>query len=75
MIETRRNFSRRILFRLLFLGVIVAVILFVSYGYVNDLYLKNQLTPVGLVINSGIILAFLLGLIKVISSLWYYMNE
>ena len=75
MIETRRNFSRRILFRLLVLGVIVAVILFVNYGYVNDLYIRNQLTPVGLVINSGILLAFLLGLIKVISSLWYYMNE
>ncbi|MEN8205311.1 MAG: MotA/TolQ/ExbB proton channel family protein [Pseudomonadota bacterium] len=75
MIETRRNFSRRILFRLLVLGVIVAVILFMSYGYINDLYLENQLTPVGLVINGGILLAFLLGLIKVISSLWYYMGE
>jgi hypothetical protein len=52
MIETRRNFSRRILIRLLVLGVIVAGILFVNYGYINDLYLKNQLTPVGLVINS-----------------------
>ena len=69
MIETRRNFSRRILFRLLVLGVIVAAILFMNYGYINDLYLKNQLTPVGLVINSGILLAFLLGLLKVISSL------
>ena len=75
MIETRRNFSRRILFRLLVLGVIVAAILFISHGYINDLYLKNQLTPVGLVINGGILLAFLLGLLKVISSLWYYMNE
>jgi len=75
MIETRRNFSRRILFRLFVLGVIVAVILFMNYSYINDLYIKNQLTPVGLVINSGIVLAFLLGLIKVISSLWYYMNE
>ena len=75
MIETRRNFSRRILFRLFVLGVIVAVILFMNYSYINDLYIKNQLTPVGLVINSGIVLAFLLGLIKIISSLWYYMNE
>ena len=75
MIETRRNFSRRILFRLLVLGVIVAVILFMNYGYINNLYIKNQLTPVGMVVNSGIMLAFLLGLVKVISSLWYYMNE
>jgi hypothetical protein len=75
MIETRRNFSRRILFRLFVLGVIVAVILFMNYSYVNDLYIKNQLTPVGIIINGGILIAFLLGLIKVISSLWYYMNE
>jgi hypothetical protein len=75
MIETRRNFSRRILFRLLVLSVIVAVILFMNYGYVNDLYIQNQLTPVGLIINSGILLAFLSGLLKVVSSLWFYMNE
>jgi hypothetical protein len=75
MIETRRNFSRRILFRLLVLAVIVAVIVFMNYSYVNDLYIKNQRTPVGMIINSGIMLAFLLGLIKVVSSLWYYMNE
>jgi hypothetical protein len=75
MIETRRNFSRRILFRLLVLSVIVAVILFMNYGYINDLYIQNQLTPVGLIINSGILLAFLSGLLKVVSSLWFYMNE
>ncbi|MGB5179282.1 MAG: MotA/TolQ/ExbB proton channel family protein [Gammaproteobacteria bacterium] len=75
MIETRRNFSRNMLFRLVFFGVIAVVIVLANYGYVNDLYLKNQLTPVGIIINGGIMLAFLLGLIKIISSLWYYMNE
>ena len=75
MIETRRNFSRRMLFRLVVLSVIVTVILFINYGYINDLYLRNQLTPVGLVINGGIVLAFLLGLVKVITALWFYMQE
>ena len=75
MIETRRNFSRRMLFRLVFFGVIAVAILLASYGYINDLYLENQLTPVGLIINGGIMLAFLLGLIKIISSLWFYMQE
>lgn len=75
MIETRHNFSRRMLFRLVVFGVIVVAILVSNYGYINSLYLKNQLTPVGLVINGGILIAFLLGLIKVISSLWYYMQE
>ena len=75
MIETRRNFSRRMLFRLVIFGVLAVVIVLANYGYINDLYLKNQLTPVGLVINGGIMLAFLLGLIKIITSLWYYMQE
>ena len=75
MIETRRNFSRRMLFRLVFFGVIAVAILLANYSFINDLYLENQLTPVGMIINGGIMLAFLLGLIKIISSLWYYMNE
>jgi hypothetical protein len=75
MIEIRRNFSRRMLFRLVVFGVIAVAILLANYGYVNNLYLKNQLTPVGIIINGGILLAFLLGLIKVITSLWYYMQE
>jgi hypothetical protein len=75
MIETRRNFSRRMLFRLVVLGVLVAGILVAKYDYVNDLYLSNQLTPVGLIINGGILVAFLLGLFKVISSLVFYMQE
>ena len=75
MIETRRNFSRRMLFRLVIFGVLAVVIVLANYGYINDLYFKNQLTPVGLVINGGIMLAFLLGLIKIITSLWYYMQE
>jgi hypothetical protein len=75
MIEIRRNFSRRMLLRLVVFGVIAVAILLANYGYINNLYLKNQLTPVGMVINGGILFAFLLGLIKVVSSLWYYMQE
>jgi len=75
MIEIRRNFSRHILLRLVVLGVVVVAILLANYDSIDALYLKNQLTPVGLIINSGIMLAFLLGLIKVIASLWHYMQE
>lgn len=75
MIEIRRNFSRHILLRLVVFGVIAAAIVLVNYDYINELYLQNQLTPVGLIINGGIMLAFLLGLIKVIASLWHYMQE
>jgi hypothetical protein len=75
MIEIRRNFSRRILLRLIILGVIVAVILLASAGYISQLYLERQMTPVGLFINGGIMLIFLLGLVKVVAALSYYMQE
>jgi hypothetical protein len=75
MIEIRRNFSRRMLLRLVVFGVIAVAILLANYGYINNLYLKNQLTPVGIIINGGILFAFLLGLTKVVTSLWYYMQE
>jgi len=75
MIEIRRNFSRRILIRLIIFGVIVAIILLASTGFISQLYLDRQVTPVGLFINGGIMLIFLLGLVKVVTALSYYMQE
>jgi hypothetical protein len=75
MIEIRRNFSRRILLRLIVLGVIVTIILLANIGFISQLYLERQVTPVGLIINGGIMLIFLLGLVKVITALSYYMQE
>lgn len=63
------------LFRLLLLGMAVLVILFANIRFINDLYFTHQLTRAGLVINSGIIAIFVLGLIKIITSLLYYMRE
>jgi hypothetical protein len=75
MIETRHNFSRRMLLRLVVFAVIIIAVILANYSYINSLYLENQLTSLGMIVNGGILVAFLLGLIKVISSLWYYMNE
>jgi len=75
MIESRSNFSRRILIRLIVLGAVVAVALLANYQFINELYLKNQQTPVGMFVNGAILLVFLLGLVKVVTSLSYYMQE
>jgi len=75
MIESRSNFSRRMLIRLIVLGTIVGIILLVNYQFISELYLKNQQTPVGLIVNGGILLVFLLGLVKIITTLSYYMQE
>ena len=75
MIETRSNFSRRMLIRLIVLGAIVVAILLANYQFINELYLKNQQTPVGLIVNGAILLVFLLGLVKIVTTLSYYMQE
>ena len=75
MIESRSNFSRRMLIRLIVLGTIVGIILLANYQFISELYLKNQQTPVGLIVNGGILVVFLLGLVKIITTLSYYMQE
>jgi len=63
------------LIRLIVLGAVVAIALLANYQFINELYLKNQQTPVGLFVNGAILLVFLLGLVKIITSLSYYMQE
>lgn len=75
MIESRSNFSRRMLIRLIVLGAIVVMVLLANYQFINELYLKNQQTPVGLFVNGGILTVFLLGLAKIVTTLSYYMQE
>ncbi len=75
MIETRSNFSRRMLIRLIVIGTIVVAILLANYQFINELYLKNQQTPVGLIVNGGILLVFMLGLVKIVATLFHYMEE
>lgn len=41
MIESRSNFSRRMLIRLIVLGAIVVMVLLANYQFINELYLKN----------------------------------
>ncbi|HAJ91410.1 MAG TPA: hypothetical protein DCO71_02095 [Gammaproteobacteria bacterium] len=75
MIEPRSNFSRRMLIRLIVLGTIVGIIVLANYQFISELYLKNQQTPVGLIVNGAILLVFLLGLVKIVTTLSYYMQE
>ena len=75
MIESRSNFSRRMLIRLIVLGAIVVLVLLANYQFISELYLENQQTPVGLIVNGGILLVFFLGLVKIVTTLSWYMQE
>lgn len=75
MIDVKTNFSSRMLFRLVLLGLVVLAIVLANLKFVNELYLDRQLTSAGLIINGSIIAIFLLGLVKIIATLLRYMGE
>jgi hypothetical protein len=75
MSERNVNFSSRILLRLVLLGAIVVVALVLNLKFIEQTYFTRQLTDAGYFINGGIILIFLLGLVKIILSLLRYMRE
>lgn len=75
MIQIKTSFSRWVLVRLSMLAVIALLGLLYSREFINEFYFNNQLTQTGIIINSGILLLFLLGLIKVVGTLLHYVRE
>ncbi|MEZ5541543.1 MAG: MotA/TolQ/ExbB proton channel family protein [Pseudomonadota bacterium] len=75
MNQTRTNFSGRMLLRMMVLGAIVVIALIANYKFIGELYFTHQLTAAGYLINGGIVAIFLLGLVKIVSSLLRYMRE
>jgi hypothetical protein len=63
------------LLRLIALGVLALLVLLANIEFIQQLYFEHQITPAGLVINGGIVLVFLLGLVKIVASLVRYMGE
>jgi uncharacterized integral membrane protein len=72
MIQFRHNYSRNVLIQLLLLSVLLGVIIVINLDFINNIYFKNQATNTGYIINSSILLLFLLGLIRVLTLLVRY---
>lgn len=71
----RRHFSRNTLIEMCLLGVIVAILIFWQFDFVNSVYFQNQLTHTGIALNSAIILLFGLGVLRIIWLLFDYAGE
>lgn len=69
------KFSRGVLGRLIILALLVGAAIAASAGFVDDFYFRRQITPVGLAINSGIVLLFSVGMIKLVATLLRYQRE
>ena len=71
----RSKYSRNIILRMIVLGGLAVAGLVASYPFLTEFYIKNQVTSVGWVVNSGIVLLFILGISKIIFALLKYMRE
>ena len=56
-------------------GIIVASLVAWKYEKIRDIYFTNQLSDVGIIINSIILVLFLLGIFRIIVALASYTRE
>lgn len=75
MIQFKANYSRRILFQLILLSIIIGFIILVNIDFVTDIYFNNQTTNTGYIVNGSILILFATGLIRIISLLLRYGSE
>lgn len=75
MIQFKANYSFNILLRLIVVSLLFAVMIFYNFDYIQNVYLKNQLTNTGFFINGFILALFALGMGKLITSIFYYWRE
>ncbi|MCB1874919.1 MAG: hypothetical protein KDH88_03000 [Chromatiales bacterium] len=74
-LQFRRRYSAQVLIRLVIFSLALVAIVFWKWDFFRDIYLRNQLTSAGLLINSAIVLLFLLGMLKIIGTLLIYARE
>ena len=74
-IQLRRNFSRNILIRMIFLFLVIAGLMFWKFDFINQVYFRDQLTSTGLIINGTIVGLFSVGILRMITIFLHYMRE
>ncbi len=75
MIKFRANYSRRVLLQFIVLSVLVGLLALININFLSDIYLKDQPTNTGYIVNSSILLLFALGLFRIIALLLRYSRE
>lgn len=73
--NVRRHYSRRILVTLIIVVILAVAVVVWQRGFLVDLYLRNQITYVGWIINGGILTLFLLGIARLAHLLIRGMGE
>ncbi len=75
MVQYKTNYSRSVLFQFLMLSVLLAFLLLINHEFLINLYLKNQETSTGFIVNGSILGLFIIGLLRLIMLLLRYSRE
>ena len=75
LIQFRRAYSRSVLLQMLLSAIVVGLLIAWQYGKIKDIYLTNQLSDVGIILNGLILVLFLLGMFRIVVALASYARE
>lgn len=75
MVQFKQHYSKNVLFQLILLVALLAVIILINLEFIQDIYIKNQVTNTGYIVNSSIFLLFSLGIFRIIVILLRYNME
>ena len=73
--DNKHPYGRKILIRMGIALALAIVAAFLNRDFLADIYLNRQLTQIGLIINGGILLLFLVGMTKIALALAFYARE
>ena len=74
-IDLRTGFSNNIMIRMLIVALLLAGAIFWKFELIREIYIQHQLEDIGPIINGGILVLFLLGIIKLVILLVRYSAE
>lgn len=75
MVQFKQHYSKHVLLQLIMLSLLLAVIVMINLDFIENIYIKNQTTNTGYIVNGCILALFALGLYRIISILLRYSIE
>lgn len=75
MIQFKQHYSKGVLFQLVILAALLGLVILMNLDFIQNIYIKKQVTNTGYIVNGCILLIFSLGLFRLISILLRYNRE
>jgi hypothetical protein len=75
MVQYKENYSRSVLFQFLMLSILSGFLLLINHEFLINFYIRNQPTNIGYIVNGGILLLFLVGIVRLVLLILRYSRE